>query len=385
MPKIDTYLQLILILNTQMSRPIKILVVSNYNDPISSRPEAEIFLTLSQNSDFQVEVITDEQSDYAKRFKESGILVTHHIFTKKFDKESIQLIRSRLVEGKHDIAIFYNSKASTNGIRAAKDLPVKVVLYRGYAGNISWMDPTLYFKYFHPRVDQIICNAEAAKTLFEKQLGFKKGKAITIHKGHDPKWYGNVTKKDLSEFGIPSNAFVAACVANARKFKGIKYLLEAFKYIDPQLPIFLLLIGKGQDTKEHLKIISKLPAEHRIKLIGFRKDSLSIVKASDTFVLASLGQETITKSVIEAMSLGTVPIITQIDGNKELVIDGESGLLVPTKDPKAIARSIIKLYENPALKSKLQHGAQKHIATALSHEKTVLEYGNFFRSLTLNN
>ena len=364
-----------------MSSPIKILVVSNYNNPISARPEAEIFLSLNRNPEFEIEVITDEKSSYAQLFKAKGMKVSHHIFSKKFSKSSIQFIRARLVEGKHQIALFYNSKASTNGIRAAKGLPVKVVLYRGYAGNISWTDPTLYFKYFHPRVDKIICNATAAQTLFEKQLGFRKGKAITIHKGHDPKWYEKIKAIDLGEFKLPDNAFTAVCVANARKFKGIKYLLQAFKHIDPALPIFLLLIGNGQDSAEHLSIISSLPNPERIKLLGFRKDSLSIVKAADAFVLPSLGGETITKSVIEAMSLGTVPIITKIDGNRELIVNGDSGLLVPIKNPKVIAEKILELYHQPELKKKLQDGAKRHIASALSHEKTVAEYANFFRTL----
>lgn len=365
-----------------MRNPLKILVISNYNNTISARPEAEIYLALAQKKDFEIEVMTDASSDYAIKFKDHGIRVIDHVPTKKLARASISLIKDTLTKGRHDILMLYNSKAIVNGLIAAKHLSVKVILYRGYAGNISWIDPTMYLKYFHPRVDKIICNAHAAQHLFERQLGFKKGKAVTIHKGHDLKWYKDVPEADLSTFGIPKNAFTIVTVANARPFKGIKYLLNAFSYLPKDLPIYFLLIGSGQDNKENLSIIAKSSYKNKIKLLGFRKDSLSIVKASDIFVLSSLGQETITKSVIEAMSLGTTPLITEIEGNKELVINNESGLTVPIKNSQAIAEKIMSLFENPEKRTEMGKNATQRIASALSHQKTVEDYGDFFRLIS---
>ncbi|NCP46173.1 MAG: glycosyltransferase family 1 protein, partial [Flavobacteriales bacterium] len=167
-----------------MSNPIKILVISNYTNTISARPEAEIFLGLKQKG-VEITIITEKDSEYAKKFEAAGIRVIDGLPKKKNCGKSQELIRNELIQGKYDALLLYNSKAISNGIKAAKNLPVKVILYRGYTGNINWWDPTAYTKYLHPRVNKIICNANAIQELFERQLFFKKGKAVTINKGHD--------------------------------------------------------------------------------------------------------------------------------------------------------------------------------------------------------
>ncbi|MEX0813395.1 MAG: glycosyltransferase family 4 protein [Chitinophagales bacterium] len=363
-----------------MSRPIKILVISNYNSFVSSRPEAAIFLGLKQKG-VDVEIITDAESEHAQKFKAAGIPVIDALPKKKFSKKSVELIKNRLEKGKHDILLLYNSKAIINGIKAAKNLPVKVVLYRGYTGNIHWWDPTAYAKFLHPRVDKIICNAKAIQELFEKQLFFKKGKAVTINKGHDLNWYRAIEKTDLSEFGIPENAFVVSCVANARRMKGIKYLVKAMDYIPQAMPLHLLLVGKGLDSPDILKIVNKSPNKDKIHFAGYRKDGLNIVKASNVFALASITGESITKAVIEAMSIGIAPLITDIAGNRELVVNGESGIVVPSKNPEALAKGMIRLYENPELCEKYGQNAQERIDQVFNTKRTVEEYLKLFENL----
>ena len=112
--------------------PIKILVISDYTNDVSSRPEAEVFLGLKKMG-VDVEVITSAKSEYVKKFKEAGINVIAYTPQKKKDKKAIEIIRKTLIEGKHDILQLFNTKAITNGIRAAKNLSVKVVTYRGYS------------------------------------------------------------------------------------------------------------------------------------------------------------------------------------------------------------------------------------------------------------
>lgn len=363
-----------------MSTSVKILVVGNYSNFISARPEAEIYLSLASKG-FQIEIITDITSEYAKRFKAAGISIIDHTPKKKISKATIKLFKETLSKGKHDAFVLYNSKAITNGLIAAKNINTKVILYRGCAGHISWLDPTMYFKYLNKRVDHIICNAKSAQSLFEKQLTFDNKKAITIHKGHDVKWYEDVPNEALDQFNVPEDAFVVCCVANARPVKGVQYLLKAFNAIPVDYPIYLLLIGNGHDTKKHLSIMQNCTNKDKIKLLGFRKDSLSIVKSSNCFVLPSIGQETLTKSVIESMCVETTPIITNVAGNKALVIHNESGLIVPVKDSAAIARAIMDLYKNSEKNNQLATSAKKRIEQTLSHSQTVTDYSNFFRSL----
>src|SRR5690606_24947934 len=98
-----------------------------------------------------------------------------------------------------------------------------------------------------------------------------------------------------------------------------------------------------------LEIINSGKYKQNIHLPGFRPNALSIAASADVFVLPSIMGESITKSVIEAMSLEKAPIITDIAGNVELVIDGESGLVVPKKDHLALSAAILKLYNDREL------------------------------------
>lgn len=378
--KIERCAQYIIFLNQIMSQKFKILVASSYANTLSARPEAEIFISLAQRG-HHIDILTEGTSHYADVFRSEGINVIDHTPSSKFSRKTILLIRNLVKSKKHDFLILYNSKAIVNGLLAAIGLPIKVILYRGCAGNISWLDPTSYFKYLNPRVDKVICNAQSANDLLCKQPFFKNKKAITIHKGHDLKWYEDVPPFNWKNFNIPQNSFIVCCAANARPVKGIKFLLKAFQELEYHSNIHLVVLGRGHDTKEHQNIINNGPYKNQIHLPGFHSNSLSVVKSSDLFVLPSIAQETLTKSVIEAMALETAVIIADVAGNGPLVTDGESGIIVPTKNPKAIANSIINLYNDPDKKRRFATNGKTKIIKELSHTTTVDQYEQLFIKL----
>ena len=190
---------------------MRVLVISEYMDIQAVRPEAELMIRLAQQG-VKLDIITHPDSIYEARFRSAGINVHHTHPIKKFDRDFVRYLIVLSQKNKYQIFYLFNSKAIINGIRAAKHLPVKILLYRGYTGNINWYDPSAYLKYLHPRVDKIICLAQSIKDYLSKQLFFNSQKAITINKGHDPSWYQNITTIDLEEFGIPKNGFVVACM-----------------------------------------------------------------------------------------------------------------------------------------------------------------------------
>ena len=367
-----------------MDRKIKILVISNYNSAVVSRPEAEIFLGLSKR-DYEITVMTYDGSEYTNRFREAGIRVIDFHPEKKFNRGEIRIISDELKSGGYDILMLFNSEAIYNGIQAAKGIDVRVVLYRGYSANVNWFDPTDYLKFLHPRVDHIICNSIGVKEMFDRQLFFRKDKAVVINKGHDVSWYDKEEALDIkSELGIPEESFLLVSVANNRRMKGIPYLLKGFIGLPENTSIHLLLVGRDMDTSGNLKLIQGAHNEKNVHFVGYRNDSLRVVKACDVFVLASLFGESITKSVIEAMSLGVAPIITDIAGNRELVVDGENGLVVPKANSSAITEAILKLYNDRELSAQFGANSRKRIQTALSKEETVENYDRFYRSIVFS-
>ncbi len=360
---------------------IKVLVISNYHDYHTARPEAEVFIGLAKLG-FSIHIMTQKHCRYGEEFEAAGIHVIDFVPPKKFDKATVQKIREFIFQEKIDIMVLFNSKAIINGIRAAKGLPVKVVLYRGYTGHIHWYDPTSYLKYLHPRVDKILCNSLGVQQQINGQLFFDKRKTITINKGHKLEWYSEYEPIDIrKELNIPQDALLLVNVANNRRMKGIPYLLKAMTNLNAEQAIHLLLIGNDMDTKENLRIIQHGNMKDNVHFLGFRTDVLNIVAACDAFVLPSIKGESITKSVIEAMSLGVTPVISDIPGNIELVADNVSGLVFPSKDSRALSEAILKLYNDRELCRRLGQHAKKRITNELSHEKTLIKTQALFEEL----
>lgn len=354
---------------------MRILAISHYSHPVVYRPEAEIFIGLKKMG-ADIRVICVEGSPWTARFREEGIEVFENHPHKKLDRPFIKFLKNYIKTEKIDVIHLFNSKANINGLLAAKNTTCKIALYRGYEGNIHWYDPSAYLKYLHPRVDKIFCIAGAVEDLIKRNLFRNKDKVITIRKGHNPEWYSGVEALDVrAEFNIATDASVFCCVANARPMKGIPYLVGAFKYLE-NTNAHLLLVGEGLLDEEVQNVINTLPesSQKKIQFTGYRKDALQIVKGSDVFVLSSLYGEAITKSVIEAMNLGTAPLITDIPGNVDLVVPEESGLVVEKASSRALADGIIRYTDDVAFREKMALGAKQRMQSYFHIDKSIELY-----------
>jgi glycosyltransferase involved in cell wall biosynthesis len=329
--------------------------------------------------------MTYKSSPFRQEFEEAGIQLIDFHPEKKFNKSEIQKIRDVLIKENIHIVHLFNSKAIINGIKASRDLPVKVVLYRGFTGNIHWYDPSAYIKYLHPRVDKIFCNSKGVEKHLQKQFFFNKKKTITIYKGHDVYWYNKYHELLIKEeLEIPENSFLLVNVSNNRKMKGIPYLLKAMNLLPDDLPIHLLLVGDNMDDRINLAIINSGNKQSKIHILGFRSDALNLVKSCDVLVFPSISGEGMPKAVIEAMALEIPPIVTDIPGNNELVVNGKSGIIVPPKDPESFCQAIMKLYQNRAKCKELGKYAHLRIKNHFSLEQSIQQTKELYEELVSN-
>jgi hypothetical protein len=141
------------------------------------RPEAAQLVGLQQSGEVDVTVLCSPESVLVDYYRGLGFRVIPHKISSKLSLKSVRFIRRQIKEQDFEILHLFHSRAISNGATAAIGLPVKVIAYRGQTGSIKRHDPFSYLNMLHPRIDRIICVAQAVEDDLRKQMG-----------GNSPAW-----------------------------------------------------------------------------------------------------------------------------------------------------------------------------------------------------
>lgn len=188
----------------------------------------------------------------------------------------------------------------------------------------------------------------------------------------DVEWspYGTTLETGNAEPHPVQGKFKILFVGRHIERKGIRYLIEAAKYL-PRDQFEIRIVGVGDLTDELKKLASESATPNSAEIIFTGKLSpealASEYKTANVFTLPAIvdskgDTEGLGVVLIEAMELGLPIVASNVGGIPDVVIDGETGILVPEKDPEALANAYKRLASNPELISQLLAGAQKRIA-----------------------
>ena len=295
---------------------------------------------------------------------------------RRLDRNAVRRVRETVLRDGIDILHATHNNAIVTAIRAARGLPVKVVIYRGAFGNPWWRDAGAFLTYRHPRIDRVICVADAVRDSLNR-LGIPKSKTVTIYKGHDVEWYGSNDDITVHAPGIPRGAFVVGCAASFRRQKGGHILVEALRHVPNELCVHVLLIGNITDPKLR-RVVAAGAMSDRVHAIGHVKEAARLMGRCDAMTALSIRREGLSRAAIEAMSKGIPVVASNIGGLPELVVDGECGIIVPPGDPAATAQAIMRLAKNRELATRMGQAGreriQSHFHVAQTVEKTLALY-----------
>jgi glycosyltransferase involved in cell wall biosynthesis len=312
-----------------------------------------------------------------------GIQLVDIEFRSRFDSAATEQLRDNLQRDSYDILHLFGNRSLQNALVAARGIPIRIVAYRGIVGNVSFFDPISWLRFLNPRIDRIVCVADAIRDYFlQMQPAFLRIPAerlVTIHKGHSLDWYTD-SPVDLQEFGIPPDAFVIGCVANYRPRKGIEKLVAAMADLPEELGAHLLLVGHMDGPALDKEIVRSSVAD-RIHRVGYRPDAPGLTAACDVFVLPSIRREGLARSLIEAMAYGVPPIVTDCGGSPELIVDGVHGLVIPVNDSGAISEAIRQMHDDPDMREHMGKAARARIGTSFRIEDTIEKTIALYRSL----
>ncbi|MCW8804538.1 MAG: glycosyltransferase family 4 protein [Ignavibacteriaceae bacterium] len=173
---------------------------------------------------------------------------------------------------------------------------------------------------------------------------------------------------------------IIGTVCRLERQKGISYLLLAMKIILAKFPhVQLEIVGDGSLLGELKHFSRKLGISNSVNFFGKFADVIPFYKKMNVFVLPSL-YEGFGIVLLEAMAAGVPIVATNVDGIKEVVMDGVSGILVPPKNPEAIASAVTKIIESPHLARSLVDEGLKR-SKLFDIQEHVTKIDNFYTNL----
>lgn len=190
--------------------------------------------------------------------------------------------------------------------------------------------------------------------------------------------YGNIRGIDLDRFnpdadsvkdlassirkeGIFTFIFIGRLVGD----KGVNELIDTFKRLNCEFPdTRLLLVGQEARNLDPLKkeTLEEIESNPAIEAVGLQKDVRPWLVASDVFVFPSY-REGFPNVVIEAGAMGLPSIVTDINGSREIIVEGENGTIVPSQNADALYKAMKELMLNKDLRSKMANNSRALIAS----------------------
>lgn len=169
----------------------------------------------------------------------------------------------------------------------------------------------------------------------------------------------DVARAARRSLGVADEAMVVGTIGRLNEQKGHRYLVEAAAALLPSRPhVHIVIVGDG-DQMDALKAqTAALGLASRITFAGHRADVPALLGALDVFAISSTYEGT-PLALFEAMAAGKAIVSTAVDGCREVLEDGATALLVPPRDPAALARALGRVVDEPALRRSLADDARK--------------------------
>lgn len=180
------------------------------------------------------------------------------------------------------------------------------------------------------------------------------------------------------ELGIGDGDRVIGCVGNLRKDKNYPNMIEAFKIVHAALGnLKLVIAGEGQRRKDLEELIRRLGLEGSVLLLGARSDVPEIMKVMDIYCLSSL-REGLPLSLLEAMSAGLPCVGTNVRGIRDVITDGDTGILVPSNEPDKLAQAFVYILNNAAKAQRMADRGREYVITEHGLGTWIRNYEDLF-------
>jgi glycosyltransferase involved in cell wall biosynthesis len=264
----------------------------------------------------------------------------------------------------------------------------KPLLYASLAARLARVPRLVHTKHYGqvPQITrrQIVMGNLAARLADDFVCVSEQSARLAVERGLTARvrtiWNGI----DVSRFAYagPQTGGPAVLVARLSPEKDADTLLRAAALVARDDPAFRLEIaGDGVCLPDLRARAAELGLNERVRFLGEVRDVPSLLARASVFVLSSL-TEGISLTLLEAMARGLPVVATRVGGNPEVVADGETGLLVPPRDPAALAAALLRVRRDPDHARELGRAGRRRVEAHFDVCRMVADYESLYLQTT---
>ncbi len=295
--------------------------------------------------------------DMMAEAREREIPVSRFVIRRDNDLLLLWKLRGALREIQPDIVHTHLVHADLLGYFAAKASGLRRIVSSRHNGDQFRYRPRWrrINRRMWRRLDAGIAISEAIKRFTIEIEGAPADKIAVVHYGIDFAWLSDddieAARHHLrAALGVGADALLLGMVCRLVEQKGIPYALEALRRLRAQYPqAHLVIAGDGEKAAELRRLASALGIADRVHWLGWRSDAADLMAAFDVLLVPSLW-EGFGLVLLEAMSRRVPVIASRVSAIPEVIVDGESGILIAPRDVDALTQAIARLLNDRALR-----------------------------------
>ncbi|HLX66582.1 MAG TPA: glycosyltransferase family 4 protein [Puia sp.] len=316
-------------------------------------------LSLVENLDrdrFEPVVLSFTEGPMVERLRAMGVR-TQVLYTERpFDVTKWRKVKQLMAAEGVDLVHAHGTRASSNTLWAARRLGIPLV-YTVHGWSFHDDQPFLVrrLRIWGERWITARSAVNISVSASNRQSGVDSIpglRAVVVNNGIDQRKFSPARSfTDVrGELKIPRDAVLVLLLARFTAHKQPLTLIRAFHEAVGKMPeLRLLMVGEGDEKAEGMRLAGELGLTGEVYFSPFRQDVPDVLAASDIYVLPSLW-EGLPIGLLEAMAMGRAVIGTRVDGTREVLQDGENGLMVEPGDVGVLAAAILRLARDRELR-----------------------------------
>jgi glycosyltransferase involved in cell wall biosynthesis len=322
------------------------------------------------------ELLCQPEGVLAARAREQGVEVWLRRMRGEVDLPAALAIARRIRERRFDVVHMHTSHAHTLGVLGAmlagRPRP-RTVISRRVDFSIH-RRPLLDFsrQKYTWGVDRILCVSETIRRVLLAD-GLPAPLLGVVHSGIDLSRFQDVPDRAHDyrrEFGVPRDGSLVLNVAHCADHKGQRYLVAAAPAVLARHPgARLVIAGDGEVLGDLKAQAAELGVADHVLFPGFRTDVPALLRAADVFCFPS-HFEGLGTSVLDALAMRRPVVSTTAGGIPEMIESGVHGLLVPPRDPGALAAALSWMLEHPQEAAAMGAEGRRRVEREFTCERT---------------